>query len=668
MDENEAGDPQVTALEPEIGTGSPKDRRFVFADFEVDLQRGSLARGGQEIALRPKSFAVLQYLLERAGHLVSREELLDAVWPGVVVTDDSVAQCLIELRRALGDDQRTMIRTVPRRGLIFEEPVQVEDAAAPVTSETRLPAARRVWMLAIGVAAMAILLSWWPEEGRRPTEVPPVLPEPADTSIVVLRFTDLSPAGDNAWLADGLSEEIMHRLAKNPSLRVIARVSAFAVEGLAVAEITERLGVSHILEGSLRRQGDTVRVTAQLIDSGTASHIWSRTFDRELDNIIELQEEIAQAVADSLHASLTASSPEADIDPRAYQRFLEASYFYFRGAERDLEKAQARLEEAVTISPEFARAWAMLARIARVRMHDARYKGFPAEQIEFHREQQRQAIEQALRYGQDLPEVHMGASNYYFSVGESQRAFRHFAIARSLDPDHQWVLNALGNAALLAGRLDESMCLNRLILANDPLNQAFRQFDVQHLIWAGRLEEAQAELDRILELTPSSQGRNYELHLMVPLLQLFRGEFESAAASIETIAGGAQRDRLLALVQHALGLQSESDATLARIIAETNPPWNAFYAAEVHAWRGNGPAALDLLSRIDLDEISVRTRYFNAAYYSPFLAKLEGTPAWDDYRSKLLKWMQGTHDVDWGNPGDESSGFVSPDDSVSACR
>jgi adenylate cyclase len=605
----------VTAHEAEAGTGSSNDRRLVFADFEVNLQRGSLARGGEEI------------------------------------------------------DQRTMIRTVPRRGLIFEVPVQIEGAAAPPAPKIPLTAVRHGWKLAAGIAAMAVLVTWW-AAGRRPAEAPPEAPEPATPSIVVLRFTDLSPAGDNAWLADGLAEEIMHRLAQSPSLRVIARVSSFAVEDLAAAEIAEKLDVSHVLEGSLRRQGDAIRVTAQLIDAATETHLWSRAYDRKVDDIIGLQEEIAVAVADSLHASLSAPVDEADIDPGAYARFLEARYFYLRRAEGDLEKAEARLEEAVAISPEFARAWAYLSLIARVRLWRARYQGDPPGDIASLHERQQHAAEQALRYGQGLPLVHISAASYYNSVGERHRAAEQFEIARSLDPDHYRVLNALSNAALHAGRLDESLCLNRRIVTRDPLNLAFRDFVVQHLIWAGRLEEAQAELDRVLELAPSSTGRNAELNLMVPLLQLLRGKFEEAAASIEAVAESPERDqrnRLLALIQHALGLQAESDATLARLIAETNPPWNAFYAAEVHAWRGEASAALEWLSRIDLDEISPLGRYFISAYYSPFLAKLEGTPEWDDYRSGLLQIMRSDWDVDPNSSDEESSGSAWTGDSASAC-
>ncbi len=135
-------------------------QRFVFGEFEVDPQRGCLTRRGEEIALRPKSYGVLLYLLKHAGRLVPREEMLAAVWPGQVVTDDSIAQCLIELRRALGDDTRTMIRTVPRRGLIFDAPVRLEEAAAPPPHQVPWWA-RHHWMPAVAVAAVATALIWW---------------------------------------------------------------------------------------------------------------------------------------------------------------------------------------------------------------------------------------------------------------------------------------------------------------------------------------------------------------------------------------------------------------------------------------------------------------------------------------------------------------------------
>jgi TolB-like protein/DNA-binding winged helix-turn-helix (wHTH) protein/Tfp pilus assembly protein PilF len=630
-----------------------RNQRFCFGDFEVDPQRGCLARRGEEIALRPKTYSVLLYLLEHAGQLVPRDEMLAAVWPGVVVTDDSIAQCLIELRRALGDDTRTMIRTVPRRGLIFEAPVRLEESAAPPARPRGSWAVRQRWLPAVVLAAAAAGLLWWAAV-QRPFETPgEAVSVPPGRSIAVLRFTDLSPAGDQAWLADGLSEEIMHRLAQSPSLRVIARASSFAVEGQPVAAIAKQLGVSHVLEGSLRRQGDRVRVTAQLVDAATSMHIWSRTYDRELVDMLAMQDEIARAVADSLEIGLADAQAEPDVDPRAHALYLEGRYFYMRRSEGDLAKARERYEEAVAISPRFARAWAGLAATATARLFDSNFSPVgPADRKALH-EMQRHAVEQALKFGPDLPEVHIRAARYYVLNGERARSLEHLEIARSLDPEHWLVQMTLANEMRNAGRIEESIPMVRREIERDPLNLALRHNLVHFLIQAQQPEAAQAELARALDLVPSPMTNSSLLRGLIPLLQILLGDFRAAAASIESMPEGAERSQLLALNEHALGLRAESDAALAQLISVDSTPWGAFHAAEVHAYRGEHALALDWLDRIGLGSGCENTSLAASVFYSPFLSRLAGTPDWEDYRSGALQSMQGcSHGLEIG--GDRS--------------
>jgi len=625
-----------------------RNQRFFFGEFEVDPQRGSLTRRGEEVALRPKTHGVLLYLLEHAGRLVPREELLAAVWPGLVVTDDSIAQCLIELRRALGDDTRTMIRTVPRRGLIFDTPVRVEQAVAAPPPQ-RAPAwARHRWLPAVALAAVATALIWWAAV-QRPfeTQDEAAVRVPVARSIAVLRFTDLSPDGDQAWLADGLSEEIMHWLAQSPSLRVIARASSFAVEGQPVAAIAEQLGVSHVLEGSLRRQGDTVRVTAQLVDAATSLHVWSRTYDRELVDLLALQEEIARSVADSLEAGLTVPQAGPDIDPRAHALFLEGRYFYLRRAEGDLLKARKRYEEAVAISPRFARAWAGLAGIATATLFDSNLAPLDPADRKALREMQRQAVEQALRFGRNLPEVHIRAAQYYLLNGERVRSLEHVESARSLDPDHWLVRMTLVNELRKAGRIEESIALVRREIQRDPLNLALRNNLVHYLIQAQQPEAAQAELARALELVPSLMHPDSVLKELVPLLQILLGDFRAAATSIDSMPDSVERFQMLALNQHALGFRAESDAALAELISTASTPWSAFYAAEVHAYRGENARALDWLGRVDIGPACEDVKLASFIYYSPFLSRLAGTPDWQAYRAGALQSMQGcSHGVE----------------------
>jgi TolB-like protein/DNA-binding winged helix-turn-helix (wHTH) protein/thioredoxin-like negative regulator of GroEL len=620
--------------------GSPGRGRFLFDEFELDVDRGRLSRGGGEIPLRPKTFAVLQYLLEHPGRLVTRQELLDAVWPNLVVTDDSVTQCLIELRRALGDDEHLMIRTVPRRGLVLEVPVRFEESADSTTP----PAARRAkWAgWAIGALPAAFLLGWW-VTSRGPATIPEesAAPLPVATSIAVLRFADLSPAGDQAYLADGMSEEIIHSLAQSPSLRVIARASSFAVEGQPIETIARQLDVTHVLEGSVRTQGRDIRVTAQLIDAASSTHIWSASYDRDLDDLLTVQREIAIAVARSLDVRLAGADVAENVDPQAYQLFLEGRHFYLRRAEGDLDRARERYEQALAISPEFARAWTGLSAVASIKLYGDRIELDPdPNEAERLLEVQRQATQRALQYGPDLPEAHVRAARYYAPIGDLARARRHVEIARSIDPDHWLVRSILWNELLTAGHIDEAVELIRREIQRDPLNMVVRGNLVGFLIWAGRYEEARAALDAILEISPTMIDQSLSLTRHSLRLRILLDEFEETVLAADTLTDSQERLVLLAMGYHGLGRQADAEDTLAQLAARSTDDWGALATAEVLAQRGESDRALEWLHRIEFRKTCGRKMLERSIYYSPFLNKLSGTPAWEAYRSALHAVMK----------------------------
>ena len=192
-------------------------------------------------------------------------------------------------------------------------------------------------------------------------------------------------------------------LAQSPSLDVIARTSAFSIEDQPIDVIASRLGVSHVLEGSIRRQDDEIRVTAQLIDASTSIHLWSRSFDRDLEHLIDVQKEIAAAVAGTLQASLGDAADTPAVDPRTYELFLEARFFYSRRAEGDLLRAERRLEEALALEPDFARAWAKLAAAAAARLGDPSEGITDPELRESLRAKQEHAVSQALKNTRTVP-------------------------------------------------------------------------------------------------------------------------------------------------------------------------------------------------------------------------------------------------------------------------
>ncbi|MEQ1719267.1 MAG: winged helix-turn-helix domain-containing tetratricopeptide repeat protein [Hyphomicrobium sp.] len=248
-----------------------------FSDKTLDLARGCLTSGDKDIALRPKSFAVMRFFVENAGRLISKDALIAAVWPQTTVTDESLTQCISEVRKAIGDCEQAIIKTVPRRGYVFTAQVSRIAVHAPVGSE------------AIAAATLASILDQNLSLPDRP-------------SIAVLPFTNMSREPDQEFFGDGIAEDILTALSKLRWLIVIARNSSFTFRGktIDVRQISRELGVRYVLEGSVRRAERRVRVTCQLIDATSASHLWAERYDRDLADIFAVQDEITQAVAGAL--------------------------------------------------------------------------------------------------------------------------------------------------------------------------------------------------------------------------------------------------------------------------------------------------------------------------------------------------------------------------------
>src|SRR5262252_6694457 len=258
---------------------------FRFEDYTLDVVRGSLRSNDRDIELRPKSFEVLRYLVENAGRLVSKDELIKTVWPNVIVTDDSLARCISEVRQAIGDNNQTMIKTVPRRGYRFTTTVaQLASKAAP-SQQAKADLVGHVRPNA-GVSDSSL--------ADRP-------------SIAVLPFANLSGDVQQEYFSDGITEDIITELSRFSDLLVIARNSTFQYKGKAadIRQIARELSVRYVLEGSVRRAGDRVRVNAQLIDAVTGTHRWAERYDRDLSDVFSVQDEVARTIATILAAHVT---------------------------------------------------------------------------------------------------------------------------------------------------------------------------------------------------------------------------------------------------------------------------------------------------------------------------------------------------------------------------
>lgn len=353
--------------------------RLRFERYVLDLERGCLLAGGEEVALRPKTFDFLRYLVANPGRLVSKNELLAAVWPDVVVSDDSIVQCISELRRALGDHDQRLIKTFQKRGYRFEAPVSVEPDTA-VRPSTGAPAegdpprkSGRPSLIgpnregrglifgavaALPLLATAILAAWWWSGSFDHLRAAPPL------SIAVLPFTNLSDDPGQEYLSDGVTQELTTELSRLPGLHVIAHATARTFKGkdIDVRQIGRELNVRYLLGGSIRGMGDQVRVNAQLVSAETGATVWAERFERKRDELAVWEDEAIGRIANALNFRLTrleserglrerGGNPEAfDLTTRGWalvyaaknpDNYVSARGHFQRALERDPEAVNA---------------------------------------------------------------------------------------------------------------------------------------------------------------------------------------------------------------------------------------------------------------------------------------------------------------------------------------
>lgn len=615
-------------------------RIYRFGDFELDLDREALLRAGQDVPLRPKSFAVLTYLVEHHGRLVTKSELLEAFWGHAYGTEGSLTQSLVDVRRALRDERHEIIRTVSRRGFIFELPVEADGETPARASGGEWPAEAsrgRFVALLVLLAVVAVISGWW-LLAYRGAGVPlagVVRSSPPPNSIAVLPFEDMSPGGDQEYFGNGIAEELLHALTQVPGLLVTARTSSFALKGARhdIPTVARRLNVAHVLEGSVRKSGERLRVTAQLVDADSNTHLWSRTFDRNLGDVFAIQSDIARAVAEALQVTLT-ERQIAEIlpphDPQAYEAFLQGRFFWLRRGSGDVDRAEERFARAVELDPGMARAWVWVAVIANARMHYGQMSFDESMEI------QREALHRALALNPGLAVLQAALAGYQFRAGDRAKADEYWQLAIELGRDDYRVITIASGWAVWRGEYDEAIELSRRAMALDPLSAVGRANFGRFLMAVGRLDEAEAELLKAQELSPMLEnprdGGLVGLHDELALVTLLQGRVEEAAAHVERQSPGHFLDRNRALVHLASGRGADAEAIMAGL-AQDGSIRAGIHLAELHAYRGDRVEAFRRLEssfgRVDPGQWSTDWDMVNALRISPLLAPLRDDPRWD---------------------------------------
>ena len=479
---------------------------FQLGDWVVKPRLGRIEHGAKRIRLKPKSMAVLEFLAAARGAVVSRNQIFDAIWPDMAVTDDVLTQCLVELRKAFGDQARDpqIIETIPKRGLRLIPPVvYLEDEPAVTTgpqsgSDSKASGWRRM-SVAGGVLATLIVLGLAFYLLPAPRQQIQIVADPP--TIAVLAFADMSRQGDQEYLADGLAEELLIRLSRLKGLRVTGRTSSFFFKNKddSPLAISQKLGVNHILDGSVRKDGDRLRITAQLIDASTGYQKWSESYDRELQDIFVIQEDIAESVATVLSIKLsvgelgTLEGGTNNLD--AYNEYLLGQASYRRFTTDSVLSAIGHFERATELDPEYALAWERLADIYITQ----RFVG--SEQAGGWQRASKEALERAAALAPTSPDVlntRAFLQNHLRQWSELEKTLSSGPIAR-VSRDSKW-LSRRAELDMHAGR--SSVAISHMMRARelDPLNGVVAWYLGHAYLDAGRLDEAFAELERAWEM------------------------------------------------------------------------------------------------------------------------------------------------------------------------
>jgi TolB-like protein/Tfp pilus assembly protein PilF len=417
-----------------------------FGDYEIDVKRRELSRATIPVHVEPQVFDLLVYLVQNRDRVVSKDDLIASVWGGRVISDSTLTSRINAARTAIGDsgEEQKLIRTIPRKGLRFVGIAHTKPGGEP--ADTGRPP---------------------PDEIQTPSR--PALPLPDRPAIAVLPFVNMSGDSEQEYFSDGISEDIITALSRLRWLFVIARNSSFIYKGKAVhmKQVAEELGIGYVVEGSVRKAGERVRITAQLNDVATGSHIWAERYDRDLADVFAVQDEITEAIVAAIEPQIYAAEnfhaqrkPPDSMD--AWDLVMRALSHYWRVTRQDNVVAQALLEKAISIDPNYGQALGVLATSHTF-------------------------------------SAHMGWQDMATSIPIAEGAALTAIRADSEDP---WAHHALACVRLFTRRYDDSLAEFELALRLNPNFSLAQGYYGLALSYCGRWQQADEAARRAIRLSP----------------------------------------------------------------------------------------------------------------------------------------------------------------------
>jgi len=629
-----------------LGCFEVADRRiYEFGRFRLHLAGPTLFRGDQAIPLPPKAADALLLLVQNAGTIVRKEDLLKKVWPDAFVEEGSLSRTIFILRKALedGGDGQEYIATIPKRGYRFACPVRQVEGTSQVAGSgdlTRGVDRHKVRAIALTLAISTVLLAFYFSAKRyfRHSDSRPGL-----RMIAVLPFQNLTGDPAQEFVVDGLTEEMITQLGglNHEQLGVIARTSAMTYKGStkSVDQIGHELGVNFILEGSVRRWGDRVRISAQLIQTRDQTHLWAQSYELDAGNVLNLQSDVAQAVAKEISLTLTPVArvrvaSAAHVDPQVHELCLRGRYEWNKRTKAGLNQAISYFEQAISRDPSYAPAYAGLAEAYAVLPYYS--EGSPNDTFQ----KAQAAAEHALQLDETLTEAHttLGlVEASHFNLVAAQREYKR---ALELNPNyataHHWYSFCLWTMNRQKNALEELERARRL----DPLSVIIYTDEARTLSAMHQPDDAISLLKAAIELDPNFA----EAHRSLAVAYVQKGEISRAIAEARRGVELDPNDAELATLGYAYGLAGKTEQART-ILADLTKPSRSLtvapiYLSFVYIGLGQHDEALKYLERA-YQEHSL----LNAGGPEAILDPLRSNPRFQDLMRRNTESLESKKDA-----------------------
>jgi TolB-like protein/DNA-binding winged helix-turn-helix (wHTH) protein/Tfp pilus assembly protein PilF len=614
-------------------------RWILFDRIEIDLTGRRLFVDGVEVPLEPKAYAVLALLARQPGRALTRDDILDAVWGHRHVTPGVLNRIITMLRHALGEQAHNAqyLKTVHGVGYRFDIPPPTNDERAPAAepeADTEVPSEpavtepvatvivangkialaadallslppasslRRTGILHSRVVVYGLLLlplliaaGWWLWQ-RTASDEMPVREE--GQGVAILPMVNATGDASQQFFADGISESLIGTLSQYEGLRVIGRTAAFRFRDSKdkATDIGAKLGVAHLIEGSVQRNGDVMRVGIELIRSTDGSTVWSQRFDQPYKDLFALQDEIALAVAGALQVKLLHARPSMIASGRPESGNLDAYDAYLRGT-YDMQASQAKsieeFERATRLDPGYAQAWAWLALVRTLYAAD----NLQGDAARAGHAQARTEVDTALRLRPNYGQAHAIRANL-LRIGDHDwnGALAEFRVALPLVPDTDPSHGAYSLLLAALGKIKEAIVEREKYIVGDPLSGFAHMYlsDLQASL--ARLDEAESSLREAERLVPKNADSYAD---QASYLAVLRGDADGALRAAKHMTAGYSRERVLALALQIGSDHDAADASLQRLLdADGQAKDDAFAIARVYALRNDADNAFAWLQR-----------------------------------------------------------------------